>query len=500
MIKFACPSCNKSMRVENKHAGKTGKCPKCGKILVVPEQSTLIQFDCEGCGHTLKLSNSYAGRTGRCPKCKNPVQVPAPHAEPSASETPTQPDTDEEDYEEEASYEESTGPDRRLVLIMASATILVVIGISLGIFLWPSESEPDAEPMGSQPFQEITKRESKLEPEPMAITSPLPERTVTPETSNATHLLFNPNPGIRRAMRATTQLVMSSLQSGQLQEITITQSITVDLDVQEPRHHETTTLDVTIRCIKVGTDAQGMINEYDSAKASSEDNPIAGFYSPFANKVFTIHVSRQGDIVNTGLDELYLTVAKDRVKAEDDMIRAMNEEEADAAVERTDQRFGSRDNRILAMKEQLKAFPLFGHEQVRRLLGDLIVPLPSQPLKNNMTWAGSITVKAEVNLDVPATYTVTSLDENTCTIKAYGERSEGEAPFVYQAGETTITSDLTGTSRVTLIVDRLTGWSKSKVQKTLLRGQMRQSQAGQADTETGKQVIMDITTTVEPIK
>lgn len=53
MIKFACPSCQKSMRVDDNHAGKQGKCPKCGNALVVPDQSTLIEFNCEDCGHTI---------------------------------------------------------------------------------------------------------------------------------------------------------------------------------------------------------------------------------------------------------------------------------------------------------------------------------------------------------------------------------------------------------------------------------------------------------------
>ncbi len=136
----------------------------------------------------------------------------------------------------------------------------------------------------------------------------------------------------------------------------------------------------------------------------------------------------------------------------------------------------------------------------RRLLGDLIVLLPSAPLENNMSWDDTITVKAEMNRDVPATYSVTSLDENTCRIEARGERTEEEPPFVYDMGQTTITSDLAGSSQVTLIVNRHTGWLQSRTQKTLFRGQMQQSQAGQTDSEAPTQIIMDSTTTVEPVE
>ena len=37
MIKFTCLNCNQSIRVDDRHAGKKGKCPKCGTAVVVPE-------------------------------------------------------------------------------------------------------------------------------------------------------------------------------------------------------------------------------------------------------------------------------------------------------------------------------------------------------------------------------------------------------------------------------------------------------------------------------
>ncbi|MCF7973957.1 MAG: hypothetical protein K9N55_09085 [Phycisphaerae bacterium] len=347
----------------------------------------------------------------------------------------------------------------------------------------------------------IRSQESSNTEQPEPVTPDVtPDLTITPETSDETQLQFNPSPGLQQAMRVTTQLVMSNLYGGQLLEMTSTQSVTVDLDVQDPQADGAATLNVSISQIKVKMESQGMADEYDSAEPSSQDSPVAEFYSPFVGQTFTIHVSRQGEIVHTGLDELYLAAAQNRIKAEDDMIRTQNGEKADAVIQRTDRRFGSQDSRILAMKKQLEEFPLFGQEQVLRLLGDLIAPLPSQPIENNMTWDGMITVKAEINEDVPATYSVTSLDEETCVIEAQGERSEEEPPFVYQADQTTITSDLAGSSQVTLIVDRRTGWLKGKTQKTLLNGPIQQSLPGQADTETATQVIMDITTTVEPVE
>ena len=77
MIKFACPSCSKSMRVDDSYAGKKGKCPKCGNTLEVPEQSALIEFECESCDYTIKVAAAAAGKKGRCPKCNtaNPTFI-----------------------------------------------------------------------------------------------------------------------------------------------------------------------------------------------------------------------------------------------------------------------------------------------------------------------------------------------------------------------------------------------------------------------------------------
>ena len=39
MVQFTCTSCNKKLKVPDKYSGKKAKCPKCGQINVVPEES-----------------------------------------------------------------------------------------------------------------------------------------------------------------------------------------------------------------------------------------------------------------------------------------------------------------------------------------------------------------------------------------------------------------------------------------------------------------------------
>ena len=38
-IRFSCPSCGKTLKVGDQHAGKKSKCPGCGKPIVIPQSS-----------------------------------------------------------------------------------------------------------------------------------------------------------------------------------------------------------------------------------------------------------------------------------------------------------------------------------------------------------------------------------------------------------------------------------------------------------------------------
>ena len=103
-------------------------------------------------------------------------------------------------------------------------------------------------------------------------------------------------------------------------------------------------------------------------------------------------------------------------------------------------------------------------------------------------------------MEIPATFTVTALDEDSCTIEAQGDRGEDEEPFVYKTGQVTVSNKLAGSSQVKLIIDRRTGWLRHKEQKTRLSGQIKQSPADGQGTETAIDTTMEITTTVAPVE
>lgn len=547
MIKFTCSSCNKSISVDDRHAGKKGNCPQCGTAVVVPARSTVIEFHCGSCGRRIKVPGRYAGRKGKCPTCQKPVVVPALQEEPvtqsegatitcamcgqtvgvtegspeptvecpecgsalnaslesvlPGAEVAVPSEADEDLYEAPAGPETSRGPDRPLLIFIGGAVAVLVAGvIGLFIFLRGLGSGPAAEPVSPPPRRDITQTETQARPvvaEPVVAEPTTPTPAPAPVTPAAIRLQFRPHPGAKRTMRVTTRLAMTSQSEGQALDITNTQSVTFDLEALDAQADGRIPVQITLAVIQVKTQMPGMPpGGYDSAKPQSEHDPMAGIYVPFVGKRFTIGVSGQGEVIDPGLDELFLAVATDRVAAEDDMMREQLKERAKAAIEQTNRRYGSREKRALALKQQLEESPLFGAEEVRSLLDDLITSLPEEPMQSGMRWEAPVVVRVGTRLEIPGAYAVTAIDDDSCTISGEGTRSQEEEPFIHQSESTIVNNKLGGSSQANLTVDRQTGWLLSKEQTTTLSGRISRTNPKTPGKESFSDVSMELTTTV----
>jgi len=490
--------------VAERYAGKKGKCPKCKQPVVVPlpvpakAQEAVPSVTCSVCQHAFAVPATSHEEPVECPECASLID--ASSGSP-VSQAPDASDTDEAYDEEAAPAQTSTGLDRRLIIILAGVAIVIVVGIGLVAFFRPWDAGSRAAPV----IPPASRESADTEPFPQtpARDTPPVEQAATPEISGANHLRFCPSLGDKRTVcvTMTTQYSMSAQQGGPAQDVTGVQSITVDLEAGETRADGAVAVRVTLARIQVKTDMQGTTQgAYDSAQAPTEDNPVTEIYAPFVGKHFTIGVSRQGEIINPGMDELFLAAAQDRAEAEDNMMRERLKEKADRAIERADQGFGSRQGRILVLKRQLEAFPILGKGEILSLLGHLVAPLSVQAVQSGASWRGPIAVRVGIHMEIPATYTVTALDEDACTIEARGDRGEEEEPFVYQTGQVTVSNKLAGSSRVKLIVDRHTGWLRHKEQKTKLSGQIIQSPADAQGTETAIDTTMEISTVVASVE
>jgi len=85
MIRFYCEHCAHKIRVRDKDVGKQGKCPKCGGVIVVPAESTIIEFLCENCDRKISVQKINAGKKAVCPKCNNTFIIPAIQSPDSAA-------------------------------------------------------------------------------------------------------------------------------------------------------------------------------------------------------------------------------------------------------------------------------------------------------------------------------------------------------------------------------------------------------------------------------
>ena len=81
------------MRVADHHAGKRGKCPRCGRVFLVPRPSAVATVACANCRSRIRVSESYPGKRIICPNCRTAFVVPGREiVEPSDDRAARNPD------------------------------------------------------------------------------------------------------------------------------------------------------------------------------------------------------------------------------------------------------------------------------------------------------------------------------------------------------------------------------------------------------------------------
>lgn len=84
MVEFRCQKCGQKFRMSEIYAGKTGKCPKCKNIVVVParpeapaESAGMVRFTCSMCSQEIEEPETSRGKLVECPHCNCYVAVPS---------------------------------------------------------------------------------------------------------------------------------------------------------------------------------------------------------------------------------------------------------------------------------------------------------------------------------------------------------------------------------------------------------------------------------------
>ena len=538
MIKFACSKCGKHIRVDEKYAGKKGKCPGCGEAVVVPGKSAAIRFSCEHCGHAIKVAQRYAGKKGKCPKCQQTVVVPGgkKQEEPApAVQGPTVacslcgaaiPKTDDEfvecpecgsfvyaasgapaDAEEGPPAEEqetvaeesdepareSEGSNRRLLLILGGAALVVIVA-ALGLIVFPkfSQPEPPRRPAPPRRPRQVadTEPQPQPQPEPQTTTSVAPAAPVEAPPASAVapavQLRFVPAPGTKHIVQVTTETT-SVIQGETLQPSgTNRETLTFELDVTAPNGDGTVPIAVTLAAVQMEMEAGGtVLVHYDSTEPPDSTNRFGKIYAPFVSGRCTMVVSAQGRAVDFDMDKLYRAVAEVRFAAEGGV---------------TDPRYPSREEHLQALKSQCENSPTLGKKPLSGALEKLVAALPEQPLRAGDTWSGRSATDIGVPVDMVATYRLAAVDDNVCTIEIESRRGADEEPIAQDMDAITVNYALSGTAQATLTIDRATGWLLSKQQKISLSGPVETHFAEKPDQDTSNQISIEITTTVTTLE
>jgi hypothetical protein len=313
-------------------------------------------------------------------------------------------------------------------------------------------------------------------------------------------LRFRPAPADKQTLRVTSTLDMLVKIGSQQQDLTNTMTITLAFEPVETADDGTVLVRLRFVAIRQrgGMKGAGPGVEYDSTKPQDPGDPMAGHYSAFIGADFPIKVSPRGEIVEMGTDELFLAVAGNLMEREDKMMRERLKERADQAIARTNQRFGSREERKQALKKQVEAFPLLNAKAIRGLLESVIVRFPKDPVPTGGSWEAPVTPIPSMPFEMTAAHVLKAVTPDACTIEVKGQRTMQDPPIVSQLGPAQTSAKLAGPYTATAKVNPRTGLLLSKQAQMKFTGET-QSPTPQGKSET-MQTTMEGTTTVEAVE
>jgi DNA-directed RNA polymerase subunit RPC12/RpoP len=573
MIKFVCILCGERIGVQDRYAGKRITCPKCNRTSVVPNESPRIKFVCQSCGQRIRVLQIHAGKEAKCPKCKSRMVVPSLRADPeTGSETVTvvcsmcgetiavpkdakdrfiecpscssnvesslggkpvdsysiPPSKAEGEYEDETDvYEEDDGPDRRVILAICAAALVIVVGvITLVVVISPSDSSPAGRPGVSTRQEESAVAD--LSPQ-SAVTDRRPEGTFTleppvqevapAEPSASPTNVDNGAPGFdlklrlgegqKRKLRITSDDRVALKLMGQSQDIHGVSTTDLEFSIERVDANGVASIKITYLAIREkGGSAAGTM-EYDSTKPDvGADNPLAPSYSSMIGKSFIMRVRPDGRMLKlSGIDRMHLRMAQTIVENEDKSIRdrmkerygELSEERAQRAIGRLDQQYGSRSERQQAVKEMIEANPLLSKAKIEGLVGNVIVSFPSGPVEVGDSWKAEAVLPAAAPVDIELTYTLKEKSQNVAAIAIDSKIDLVNEPApgpVGPMGPTTVS--LTGSYTGNVQIDPNTGWMLYKKATMQCSGRMEMTNREKLTQSTP--ISMESVTIVELIE
>jgi len=529
-IRFDCPNCGKGIRVLQIHAGKEGKCPKCKSPVVVPslkadpaEDPGTVAVVCSMCNEKIRVPKDSQERFTECPACGSNVETSL-RGEPVESDSSIPQGADEDEYEEEYQDEsdlpeDDEGPDRRLILVICGAAVVAVVGLIIFItVILPSGSEPREEPP-VLPRQEVADSDSPSDPvapsdrpagtftleppkEAVAVKSPAGSPTEASDDARNLDLKLRLKPGAKRRLRLYREFSSSYTVNGQQQDSSGTLTTELEFEVEQVDANGVMLLKVThLRFHE--TETEGGKKEYDSSKPGTLGNSHFGYiFSALIGRSFMAKVTPEGKVVELeGLAQMYQQMAEPLVDYQDEATRlTYDAETAKRRLDAANRKFASREERIEATRDKLDKGPYTRAENIRDMLGEVIMFFPGEHVGIGDSWKAAPSSMRALDLG-DYTYTLRENKQAAALVHMSTKIDvDREQPASADGNRGSSRTTLSGSGQGSVEIDPGTGWMLRKDMTSRYSGETKTGPTRRDPRGTTVAQSMENITTVEPIE
>jgi hypothetical protein len=221
-------------------------------------------------------------------------------------------------------------------------------------------------------------------------------------------------------------------------------------------------MEITFKAIKEQTMFGSETRGYDSTKTHDSNDTMANMYSAMIGEGFSLDITNKGKITGLDVDKLYLGMAENIIKSEDEIIKNKMKENAQEEIEKINKKYGSREKRIEEIKKQIGQFPVFQKEQIQFIAENIFVPFGDESVGIGDSWQCSMKLLPNLPFEIDGTYSLKDISKTAAILALHSAIDLNEEQ---NSGQTKIS--LKGSLDGTLQINPSSGWLLNK--KTTLK-------------------------------
>jgi len=310
-------------------------------------------------------------------------------------------------------------------------------------------------------------------------------------------------PGEKHSMRITTTQNIAMESMGKQENVSHTKTLGIEFEVKEIDANDVASVKVTYLTLQEKTKMGEREFGYDSTKPDTPEDHFGQMYSDMMGESFIMKITPKGKITKlTGVDEMFLNMAEKTMAREDESIKERLKEKAKQAIDRIDKKYGSREKRKEALKEQVKNFPGFGEQPIKNILSEMTVVFPSGTVQIGDSWKDNIVIGfgSGAPIEIEGTYILKGIEKQVLTINVSGKRNLDDKPIISEVGPIKSTTRLAGSYEATLKVDEKSGWLLGKQANMKFAGETKTAGDKQTPQEQTMKMSIEASIVVEPIQ